>query len=64
MRKQPPKSFPSNTKTNLKQCMAITLRSGKELNEPQNVEKGEDQVQPEISDAETKKKRNPKLKRR
>ena len=45
MREQPLKSFPSNTKTNPKQCMDVTLRSGKELNEPQNVEKVEDQVQ-------------------
>ena len=42
VREQPPKSFPSDTETNPKQCMVVTLRSGKELNEPQNVEKGED----------------------
>ena len=34
VREQPPKSFPSDTETNPKQCMAVTLRSGKELNEP------------------------------
>ena len=34
VKEQPPKSFPSDTETNLKQCMAVTLRNGKELNEP------------------------------
>ena len=38
VREQPPKSFPSDTETNPKQCMVVTLRSGKELNESQNVE--------------------------
>ena len=56
MREQPPKSFSCDTKTNPKQCMAVTLRSGKELNEPQNVEKGKDQVQQEILNVETEKK--------
>ena len=48
VREQPPKSFPSDTETNPKQCMTITLRSGKEQNESQHVEKGESQVQQEI----------------
>ena len=32
-------SFPSNTKKNPKDCMAITLRSGKELQVKKEVEK-------------------------
>ena len=53
VREQPPKSFPSDTETNPKQCMVVTLRSGKELNEPQNVETSEDQVQQKIPNVET-----------
>ena len=30
MREHPPKSFPSDTETNPKQCMVVTLRSRKE----------------------------------
>ena len=30
----PPKSFPSDIEKNPKQCMVVTLRSGKELDEP------------------------------
>ena len=41
LRENPPKSFPSDTKKNLKQCMAVTLRSRKELDEPKKVEKDE-----------------------
>ena len=44
VREHPPKSFSSDTKTNPKQCMAVTLRSGKELEEPKknsNVEQPE-----------------------
>ena len=48
MREQPLKSYPSDTKTNLKQCMAVTLRSGKELDETKNVENDEAQVQQKI----------------
>ena len=33
LRENPPKSFPSDTEKNPKQCMAITLRSGKEIEE-------------------------------
>ena len=40
VREQPP--IPSDTEPNPKQCMAIILRNGKELSEPQNAEKGED----------------------
>ena len=54
VREQPPKSFPSNTETNPKQCMAITLRSGKKLAEPKSVEKDETQVQQEILDTENR----------
>ena len=41
MREHPPKSFPSDTETNPKQCMVVTLRSGKELDETKNAEKDE-----------------------
>ena len=44
VREQPPKSFPSDTETNPKSCMTVTLRSGKKLDEPKNVEKDENQV--------------------
>ena len=53
VREQPPKSFPSDTEPNMKQRMDIILRSGNELSEPQNTEKGEDQVQQEIPKVET-----------
>ena len=45
VRGHPLKSFPSATENNPKQCMVVTLRSGKELDEPKNVEKDENQVQ-------------------
>ena len=41
LRENPPKSFPSDTEKNLKQCMVITLRSGKELDEHKKDEKTE-----------------------
>ena len=50
-----PKSFPSDTETNPKQCMVVTLRSGKELDEPKNVEKDENQVQWKILEVEKEK---------
>ena len=39
LRENPPKSFSSDTKKNSKKCMAITLRSGKELDEHKKSEK-------------------------
>ena len=44
LRQNPPKSFLSDTEKNLKQCMAVTLRSGKYLDEPKKNEKTEKQV--------------------
>ena len=44
LKKNPSKSFPSDTKKNLKQCMAVTLRSGKELDEPKKIENDKEQV--------------------
>ena len=41
MREHPPKSFPNDTETNPKQSMVVTLRSGKELAKPKNVENDE-----------------------
>ena len=55
VREHPPKSFPSNTKINPKQCMAVTLRSGKKLDEPKNAEKDETQVQQKNMEAEKEK---------
>ena len=41
LKDNPPKSFPSDIQKNLKQCMSITLRSGKKLDEPKKSEKDE-----------------------
>ena len=43
VREHPLKSFPSNTETNPKQCMDVTLRSGKELEEPKKNSNEEEQ---------------------
>ena len=45
LRENPLKSFPSNIEKNPKRCMAITLRSGKKLDEPKRNEKTEKKVQ-------------------
>ena len=45
LRKNPPKSFLSDTEKNSKQCMVVALRSGKEVNEPKKNEKTEKQVE-------------------
>ena len=37
----PPRSFPSDTEKNPKECKVITLRSGKELRDSKGVEKEE-----------------------
>ena len=50
-----PISFPSDIETNPKQCMAVTLRSGKEVDEPKNFEKHETQVRHKILEAEKEK---------
>ena len=39
------KSFPSDIEKNSKQCMAITLRSGKQLDGPKKIKDDEKQVQ-------------------
>ena len=44
LRENPPKFFSSDTEKNPKQCMAVTLINGKELDEPKNNEKTEKQV--------------------
>ena len=54
LRENPPKSFPSNIEKNPKQCMAITLRSGKKLDEPKKKEKTEKQVQHKNQEVEEK----------
>ena len=38
------KSFPSDIEKNHKQCMAVTLRSGKELDKPKKLKEDEKQV--------------------
>ena len=45
LKENPPKSFPSDTKKNPKQCMVVTLRSGKELDEPQKKENEREQAE-------------------
>ena len=45
LKENPPKSFPSDTKKNPKQCMVVTLRSGKELDEPQKKENERERVE-------------------
>ena len=47
MQNQSMDSFPSNTKKNLKECMAITLRSGKKLQGSKEVEKKQTEVETE-----------------
>ena len=44
LRENPPKSFSSDIEKNPKQCMTMTLRSGKELDKPKKIEDGEKQV--------------------
>ena len=39
MQKQSKDAFPSDTKKNLKDCMAVTLRSGREMEERRNEKK-------------------------
>ena len=53
LRENHSKSFPSDTEKNLKQCMAVTLRSGKELEEPKKIVNEGEQV--EKSKVETEK---------
>ena len=48
------KSFPSNIETNHKQCMAITLRSGKELDDSTEV-KRQAEIKTKENNAENKK---------
>ena len=45
LRENPPKSFPSDMNKNPNQCMATTLRSGIELDEPKKNEKTEKQIE-------------------
>ena len=45
LRENPPKFFLSDIEKNLKQCMTVTLRSGKTLDEPKKNEKTENQVE-------------------
>ena len=45
LRENPPKYILSDTKKNPNQCMAMTLRSGKDLDEPKKIEDDEKQVQ-------------------
>ena len=44
LRENPLKSFPSDKEKNPKQCMVVTLRSGKELDEPKKIENEEKKV--------------------
>ena len=44
LKDNPSKSFLSDTEKNLKQCVVVTLRSEKELEEPNKIENGREQV--------------------
>ena len=54
LRENQPKSFPSDIKKNPKHCMVVTLRSGKELDEPMKDEKTEKQVEHKNLEVEEK----------
>ena len=54
LRENSPKSFLRDTKKNQKQCMVVTLRSGKELNKPKKNEKNEKQVEHKNMEVEEK----------
>ena len=54
LRENPLKSFPSDIEKNPKQCMVITLRSGKEMDEPKKDEKTEKQVEHKNMEVEEK----------
>ena len=54
LRENLPKSFLSDTKKNLKQCMAVTLRSGKEFDEPKKIEDDEELVDQKNLEVEEK----------
>ena len=54
LRENPLKSFPSDIEKNPKQCMAVTLRSEKELDEPKKIKDDEKQVKQKILEFEEK----------
>ena len=54
LRENPPKSFPSDTEKNLKQCMVVNLRSGKELDQPKKDEKTVKEVEHKNMEMEEK----------
>ena len=54
LRENLPKSFPSDTDKNPKQCMVVTLRSGKELDEPKKDDKTEKQMEHKNLEVEEK----------
>ena len=54
LRENLPKSFPSDTEKNPKQCMVVTLRSGKELDEPKKDDKTENQMEHKNLEVEEK----------
>ena len=63
VREHPPKSFPSYTETNSKQCMTVTLRSGKDLEESKKNSNEEEQPEDREEKLKLKKKMEAKLKR-
>ena len=52
VREHPLKSFPNDTETNPKQCMVVTLRSGKELEELKKNSNEEEQSENRKEEAE------------
>ena len=55
LKENPSRFFPSETKKNLKECIAVTLRSGKELDEPKKIKNARDQVEKSKIEAEKEK---------
>ena len=45
VRENPPKFFLSDAEKNTKQCMVVTLRSGKELEKPKKIENEKEEVE-------------------
>ena len=54
MKESPPRSFPSDMEKNLRECQAITLRSGKWIRDPKENEK--EKVEDENEEAKVEKK--------
>ena len=54
LKENPSKSFPSDTKKNPKQFMAVTLRSRNELQEPKKIENEREKIEKREIEVEEK----------